>query len=361
MSGIREALGAAFDKAEAPAEAPEAAAPEPAAPAPETPPAAPVAAEAPAPVVEVKSPASPGRDEKGRFAPKAPAEPEAKTPEPAAGETPKESAAEPEVPAEPALKPPQSWKPAAREKWAALPPEVQQEAVRVDREVQRVMREAAPARKLAEDFIRTVAPFEAMIRAEGSEPLKAVGNLLQTAAALRTAPPAYRAQLVAQLVRTYQIPIDALDAALVGEAPKGHDAGPVDAGSVAQQVMAMLEQQSSSRRAQHGQAEVEQWSDGKEFFDDVREDMADLLEAAAKRGKALTLDDAYKRALQLHPDVSQVLKQREAAEAAKKLNASAQRAKAAGVSVKTEPEQTQPAQPKSIRAALAEAASRLAK
>ena len=40
------------------------------------------------------------------------------------------------------------------------------------------------------------------------------------------------------------------------------------------------------------------------YFDEVREEMADLIEVASRRGVALSLDDAYNKAVAINPDVS---------------------------------------------------------
>lgn len=241
----------------------------------------------------------------------------------------------------PEAKAPQSWKPAAREKWAALPPEVQQEAVRVDREVRQVMQEAAASRKFHQSFNEIFSPYMGMVQAEGSEPLRAVGNLLQTAAALRTAPPAHKAQLVAQMVRQFSIPIDALDAALAGQAPPQGQAQGVDPTAIARQVhqsiMQDFQRQRSQMAAQNGHKEVAAFVEGKEFIEDVRETMADILDLRARQGIQTSLEDAYKMALKLHPEVSGVIAQREAAKAAQSANVSTLRAKNAASSVRSQP------------------------
>ena len=52
-------------------------------------------------------------------------------------------------------------------------------------------------------------------------------------------------------------------------------------------------------------------ADGKhEFFDDVRLTMADVMDAAAKRGIEMGLEDAYQRAIMIEPDVRKVVESR---------------------------------------------------
>ncbi|RKH09002.1 hypothetical protein D7X74_30430 [Corallococcus sp. CA047B] len=273
---------------------------------------------------------------------------------PATSEAPKPSAIPPP-------KAPQSWRPAAREKWAALPAEVQQDITRREREMAVAYQESAQHRKLAEGFQRVVSPFAGMIQAEGGDPFKAVGTLLQTAAALRTAPPAHKAQLVANIVKTYGISIEDLDAALAGHAPPpGQQAQqqPVDpeamASRIRQEVIQGMQQQHRSTMGARAQQETEAFlaSGEAEFMDDVRDDVADMMELAAKRGVALTLKDAYNRAVLAHPDVSKVLKQREQAQQANAAQASTQRARDATSSIRTTPAASPAPKDDSVRGAL---------
>lgn len=331
---LREALEGAFKQAEdsttdsTPAPAPEATATTPA-------PTADVPAKESAPSLPAE-----GRDEKGRFKPKAEAKPAetAATPPPSPGA---ESKTETPKPAEttPTPRPPSSWKPAAREKWGALPPEVQSEVVRLEHEARRTAGEAKEAAHLATAFNETVRPYLPLIQAEGGEPLKAIGSLLQTAAALRTAPPAHKARLVADMVRTFGVPIDALDAALAGEVPQAQAQQPykdprVDA--LLAQMQASQASQAEATRAKAA-AEVEAAAQELEFLEDVRQDVADLMELAAKRGVALSLKDAYGRAVAMNPELAGVLKQREASRAAAAANAATAKAKAASSSVRSTP------------------------
>jgi hypothetical protein len=49
---------------------------------------------------------------------------------------------------------------------------------------------------------------------------------------------------------------------------------------------------------------------------DIANTMADLLEVAANRGRELSIDRAYEIAVQQHPEISKIVSQRKAAEAA---------------------------------------------
>ena len=81
------------------------------------------------------------------------------------------------------------------------------------------------------------------------------------------------------------------------------------------------------------QNEVQQFLGEAEFGEDVREDMADILEVAQRRGQSMTLKQAYERACLMNERVAQVLQQRRAAQGAAQQTNVAQRARAAAVSV----------------------------
>jgi hypothetical protein len=245
-------------------------------------------------------------------------------------------------------KPPASWKPEAREHWGQLPDNVRAEIARRESEVQRTLQETAEARKTAEAVMKTISPYEAFIRAEGSNPIQAIDNLMATAAKLRTGTAPELAQMVAGIVQQFGVGrfgntfIEALDSALAGQTPR------VDPQQAAidqvlnqrlapvQQMLTQFQQmqnQQQSQIAMQAQSEVENFLTRAEFGNDVREDMADLMEAAQRRGQTLTLADAYKKACMMNDSVRSVLVQRQKAQQGQAHTQAAQRARSAAVSV----------------------------
>lgn len=260
------------------------------------------------------------------------------------------SVAAPPTPGEASpTKAPQSWKASTREHWSKLPPEVQQEVARRERETAVALQETAPIKKFHQDFQQTIAPYAQMMRAEGMDPMKAVGETLQVANAFRTAPPHHVATIFATLVKQFGTGrfgpqfIDTLAEALDGKQPQGqgqpHQA--VDPAQIAAQVRQQLMQDMAAQReqamTQRSAREVEDFGANREFFEDVREDMADLLAGAARRGVAMTIEDAYNRALKLNDEASKVIQQREQAKLAETAKAATQRANLASSSVKSQP------------------------
>lgn len=246
-------------------------------------------------------------------------------------------------------KAPQSWRAAQKQKWAELPTDVRQEVIRREREITRTLGETAQARQFVNEFTKTIQPFEARIRSAGIHPLAAVSNLVQSDYFLSTAPTQQRAQFMAKLIKDYGIDVQALDAALAGTVQA---ADPVaeqvermlqERLSPLQQFLAQQQAQQQAAAAQESQRvamTVEQMAaDNVKYphFDQVREDMADLVEIQAKKGLYLSLEQAYNRAIAMNPEISQKVAQQEKANAdtvaARMAHARAQKAQKASLSV----------------------------
>ena len=266
------------------------------------------------------------------------------------GEDGKFKAKEPGIQAGPKTGPkaPASWKPDVREHWAALPEGVRTEISRRESEVQRTLQESAEARKNYDVMMKTIAPYEAFIKAEGSNPIQAIDNLMSTAARLRTGTGPELATMVAGIVKQFGVGrfgnnfIEMLDSALAGQAPQQH-APHNEFEQVLNQRLAPVQQmltqfqqaqlQQQQLVQQQAVSEVEQFLAKAEFGNDVREDMADLLETAQRRGQNLTLADAYKKAVMMNDTVRSVLAQRARASQARSTTQAAQKARSAAVSV----------------------------
>lgn len=245
-------------------------------------------------------------------------------------------------------KPPASWRPEVREHWSQLPDPVRSEIARRESEVQRTLQDTAEARKTAEAVMRVIAPYEAFIRAENSNPLQAIDNLMATAARLRTGTAPELATMVAGIVQQYGVGrfghqfIEALDSALAGQTPRV-DQQQLAVQQVVQQQLAPVQQMltqfqqaqqyQQQQLAQTAANEVQSFLSQAEFGEDVREDMADIMETAQRRGQSVTLADAYRKACMMNDQVRTVLQQRQQANRAQQQTQIAQRAKASAVQV----------------------------
>jgi len=252
-------------------------------------------------------------------------------------------------------KPPQSWRAAQKTKWATLEPDVRQEIIRRERETEKVLSESSVARQIAHSFYEVAQPYMARIQAAGLHPVAAAQELFKTDYLLYTTKGAQQAQLMAKLITDYGVDIAALDAALSGAATS---VDPVQStvDKLLQErlapFMSFIEQQTQQNRVQQEAvtnelaSNIEKMTNDPKFpeFDNVREDMADIIEISSKKGLYLTLEQAYTRAIAMNPEVSQRMTQQ--AEQAKRLAAAksshskAQRALAASKSVDGAPETT---------------------
>lgn len=309
------------------------------------------AVEAEAPVKDERTAEERARDDKGRFAPKKD-EPKATVsgipPKPApigaqAGAAappptaPPASVPAPEKPAE--LQAPRAWRAIGREAWAKVPPEAQREIVRREHETAQVLQAAAEHRHIAESFKAAVAPYERIFAREGVDTLKGIQSLLPAVQALQEGTPQRKAQVLAQIARAYHVDIGELDSALAGQqqAPQQQQLDPQTIIRQAKEEFAREFEEKRQALAVEREAQaVEAFSAKAEFLDDVRDDMADLLEGAARRGVALTIEEAYDRACHMNPEIRRVLQQREVA-ANVGSQTSTQRAKAASSSVRSSP------------------------
>ena len=249
---------------------------------------------------------------------------------------------------------PTSWKKEAKGEWAALPVHIRQEVHKREAEINRVLQQSAPDRQLAEQFKQAVTPFMSLVQQRGLDPVTAAKNLFEADHKLSTGHPRDKAQYLAQLIMDYGINVEDLDTALAPlmRGKQGQQAGAQDAQGgpdiqaliqqQLQQALApiMQERQQSQQRAAY---EVEQTVESMAldpkypFFDEVRIDMADLIDLSARKGIPLSLDEAYNRAVRMNPDTYGQLERQSTVSAATQAHQAALKAKAAGSSISGAP------------------------
>lgn len=244
----------------------------------------------------------------------------------------------------PKEKAPASWSPKAREAWGKLPAEAQAEVMKREREVNKVLQETAGARNLATQLNATLAPFRDQMIASGvRNPLEAIGGLLATESRLRSGNHQEKALMVANIIKNYGVDIGELDNVLSGQGASSAPSGNSDIerlleqrlapmNSFIQQQQMQLQQQAMYEEQQAAQS-VQSFSAQAEFINEVRMDMADLLDMAAKRGQAMTIEQAYTKACAIHPEVSSVMAQRQKQQQLMGTQSDIQRKKAAASSI----------------------------
>lgn len=218
-----------------------------------------------------------------------------------------------------AVKAPQSWSPKLREDFAKLPPSVQTQINKRETEMTTFLNEGAESRKFGDKMNQTLQPYSSVMAAHGTnDPVQAVQGLMETAAMLQMGNPQQKAQKLAEMVQHYNIDINALDQALSGQPHQTSEQSQIE--QMLEQKLAPMNQfmnnvQSNQHNAQqqiqnNATNEVGQFEKEAEFIDDVRLDMADLLDMAAKNGQEMTLKQAYDKACAINPEISSVLQQR---------------------------------------------------
>lgn len=218
-------------------------------------------------------------------------------------------------------KPPVGWTPENREHWAKLPQGLKEQISKREKEVNQVLQDSSNARRFSQDFSKTIQPFQSLMIAEGAtNPIQAVDALLRTAATLKMGSKQQKAERIAQLVRHYSVDIGELDNVLAGGPQQHSQNKPNDIQAEVERLVAQrlapYEQQQQQQRQQQQQAIQQKAAQGiqavaqEEFFNDVRLDMADILEVASRRGVQMTAKEAYDRAVQLNPEIQRVVSQR---------------------------------------------------
>lgn len=245
-------------------------------------------------------------------------------------------------------KPPASWRPTAHGHWDAIPQEAQEEILRVEGTTRQLVQQQAAARKQAEAWERTLAPYKPYIQ---GEPTQWADGILRTAVQLQTAQPRQRAEILANLAVQFGVDVNDLDASLQaalggGGEPSGprmaarrteEAAEPEWRGAftqLQQQMQAMQYAPMLAAFEQNAEFLEEPMPDGRRT---VRDAVALRLKVAAAEGVALSLEDAYDDVVARHPTIQEALKQRGDAKAAAERNARTAQAQAASSSVRSEP------------------------
>ena len=260
-----------------------------------------------------------GRDDRGRFAPKA---------------------EEPPQEAEPPVwrRPPASWRKDFHDVWQKADPKMQEYAWQREEQMRAGVEPLLAKAQFADTMQEAIEPYLPTIQGMGLTPEKAVPALMQADYTLRTAPPQQKMQLFAQLAQSYGINLGAM-----GANPQAAPQNSVDPlvwqlqnelNNVRGEVMGWKQQQEMQQNQQL-LGEINQFSLKADHFEEVRPTMIQLLQS----GMAETLEQAYDKAIRLNPDlfeqVSKAQQAEQAAKQAKEYNRAAKAARAAAVSVRS--------------------------
>jgi hypothetical protein len=217
---------------------------------------------------------------------------------------------------------PSSLPPAAREAWKDAPEAIKEAMVKREDYYQQGIDKFKADAGRAQEMDQALRPFEQYLGMNGGH--AHIGELLRTGASLQMGTQAQKAEQIAGLIQQFGVDINTLDGILSGN---GAPQATQQSDAVAQQVQAALQpyqqmmqqqqqqQQNAEQQSQNNvQNEIGAFSSdtANEFYNDVRSDMADILDMAAKHGTQMNLKQAYDRACQLHPEISSVITARNA-------------------------------------------------
>lgn len=251
---------------------------------------------------------------------------------------------------------PASWKGEAKQLWADLPLTAKQEIIRRERQTTQVLNDTALDRKRVQEITQVLQPhMDRISTLYKGNPLAAIDSLLNVERTLISGNKSTKAQVVANIIKQFDIDIMTLDSMLAGTdlPPEVRQQSEVDrlVEERLRPVMTYVEQQRERERQlqQNKQLEfvttVQEMAEDSRYpyFEDVRNDMADLIELSAKKGIDLSLEQAYDKATRMNGYVTQTDNRESsqaATQAALQAHQAAQRAKGAAVSVSGNPAST---------------------
>lgn len=224
-----------------------------------------------------------------------------------------------EQPIEPTRDPWKSWNKEAAESMRGLPEDVQKHIIERENQFHKGLDQYREAANFAKNIDRAISPYKEYLGQLGVSPDVAFQNLLKTEKTLRTGSQAEKVEMFHKLAHDYGLPIEVLantsydpqQARLKSELAFYQD-----------QLKASQDFRQSQEDAQLSQI-IGEFGQQHEYFDDLREDMAQLLEA----GIAKDLDDAYAKAVRLNQGVFEKMQAKQQANAQKQqLSAATQRA-----------------------------------
>lgn len=266
---------------------------------------------------------------------KSPAEESGKKGVSDAPDTTDQKAEEEPAPQEEALlkqdKAPSGWSPKARERWSQIPEDLRSEILRREEDsakgVRQLQEEVAPMR----GFVNTLAPFIQEAFSNAQDPAQYIGSVMVAERALRTGDINSKFEALLSIADQYKIPLREIINKSAGEEVLKTPAQqqfqlPPEIQRELEESRRWREQQSRGSSS----TAIQDFAAKNEFFEDVREEMAVLLEA----GAAKDLQGAYERAIWANPSTREVLLSRQGVDK-KKTDLKEAQKRASGSSVET--------------------------
>lgn len=228
----------------------------------------------------------------------------------------------------PARRPPSSWKKETQAEWEKLPSHVQEDVLRREADFHKGIEQYKSHAQRAASYDSAIAPYAPMLQSMGVAPEAAIGELFKTYTLLHNGSQEERAAALGQLARSAGLELDKIQEQQVD--PRYQELLAQNRSLQYDQVQ--REQSRLNQQRSELNSQINKFSEGKEHFNVVRDDMATFLET----GRAQDLETAYDMAIWARPELRSSLleQQTKAAEDRARASMQQQRAKTASVSVR---------------------------
>lgn len=204
-------------------------------------------------------------------------------------------------------KAPRGWSPAAREKWTTIPEDLRQEILRREEASAVGVRQLQERYAPMENFVKGIAPILQEAQQHGVQADQYIGQVMGTERILRTADVPTKFQAILAIADQYGVPLRDIINESVGQkvlpAPQQMQIPPQFMQEL--QEMRQWRNQMETSTTTH---QIEAFAKNNEFFGDVHQKMAALVES----GAAATLEEAYDQACWSTPAVREVMLSRQA-------------------------------------------------
>ena len=201
-----------------------------------------------------------------------------------------------------------------RENWKNLDSQTKDEFKRYEERIGGMAQKYAHDARRAQAMDKVMQPYSQLMQMNGG-PQNILPGLLQTGAALQTGNEVERARTVAGLISQFQV-----NPAQVAGFLKGETVEPSQNEQMQQMVnqqMAPVQQelhqlrQRDMQMRQQGQEQIKgkirEFAQANEFYGDLSETMADIMDVAARNGREMGLQEAYDAAAWQHPEIRKVM------------------------------------------------------
>lgn len=233
--------------------------------------------------------------------------------------------------------------------WAKVPADARAAINKRESEIQRGMSDAGRVKAIANEYADVIKPFHQVFNQMGTNPREAITSVMKTATMLINGDQQTKANILTEFVMRYGVDLGTFDKSLSAALQAHKEGKPMPWLTPQQQqrqqpapldprVVKLLERFEAAEQGQDERLRTEAATaiasiEGQPHFEDVRQEMADIMEIAAKRGVVLTVQQAYQKAVQLNPEVSKLVGQKSVAGDVSKAASTLARARRASSSV----------------------------